>query len=142
MDALHRTSSVYCTQSRTGFINCTKVLGMTLRLRTAHAPSIGEIETLNQHIARYWRHFLNDAGNNWSSLAPKIAPLHNTGVNYTTEKTTYEIVLGTKPQIPMSSKLRFYCNKNKFCCSEVCKDLPPHSPSENNLKNHLRDDIL
>ena len=80
------------------FINWTKELGITLRPRTAHSPwTIGKIETQNQHIARYWRNFLNDAGNNCSSLASKVAFAQNTSVNYTTERTPYEIVFGTKP---------------------------------------------
>ena len=102
----------------TEFINWTKELGITLRPRTAHSPwTNGKIETQNQHIARYWRNFLNDAGNNWSSLAPKIAFAHNTSVNYTTGETPYEIVFGTKPQYPMSLKLGIYRNKHKLCCS-------------------------
>ena len=72
----------------TEFINWTKELGITLRPRTAYSPwTNGKIETQNQHIARYWRNFLNDAGNNWSSLAPKFAFAYNTSVNYTTGKT-------------------------------------------------------
>ena len=127
----------------TAFINWTKELGITLRPRTAHSPWTNrKIETQNQHIARYWRNFLNDAGNNWSSLAPKFAFAHNTSVNYTTGKTPYEIVFGTKPQIPMSLKLGLYRNKHKICCSDFCKDLPPHSHSENNLKNQLLDNLL
>ena len=87
----------------TEFINWTKELGITLRPRTAHSPwTNGESETQNQHTARYWRNFLNDAGNNWSSLAPNFAFAHNTSVNYTTGRTPHEIVFGTKPQIPMS----------------------------------------
>ena len=126
----------------TEFINCTKELGITLRPRTAHSPRTnGKIETHNQRIARYWRNFLNDAGNNWSSLAPKFAFAHNTSVNYTTGKTPYEIVFGTKPQIPMALKLGLYRNKHKPCCSEFCKDLPSYSHSENNLKNQLLDNF-
>ena len=127
----------------TEFINWTKELGITLRPRTAHSPwTNGKIETQNQHIARYWRNFLNDAGNNWSSLAPKFAFAHNTSVNYTTGKTPCEIVFGTKPQIPMSLKLGLYRNKHKLCYSDFCKDLPPHSHSENNLKNQPLDNLL
>ena len=128
---------------KTEFINWTKELGITLGPRTAHSPwTNGKIETQNQHIARYWRNFLNDAGNNWSSLARKFAFAHNTSVNYTTGKTPYEIVFGTKPQIPMSLKLGLYRNKHKLCCSELCKDLPSHSHSENKLKNQLLDNLL
>ena len=127
----------------TDFINWTKELGITLRPRTAYSPwTNGKIETQNQHIARYWRNFLNDAGNNLSSLAPKFAFAHNTSVNYTTGKTPYEIVFGTKPQIPMSLKLGLYRNKHKLCCSEFCKNLPSHSHSENNLKNQLPGNLL
>ena len=127
----------------TEFIDWTKELGITLRTKTAHSPwTNGKIETQNQHIARYWRNFLNDAGNNWSSLAPKFAFAHNTSVNYATGKTPYEIAFGTKLQITMSLKLRLYRNKQKLCCSEFCKDLPSHSHSENNLKNQLLDNLL
>ena len=75
----------------TDFINGTKELGITLRPRTAWTN--GKVESQNQHIAHYWRSFLNDAGNNWSLLAPEFAFAHNTSVNYTTGKTLYEIVL-------------------------------------------------
>ena len=127
----------------TEFINWTKELGVTLRPRTAHLPwTDRKIETQNQHIARYWQNVLNDAGNNCSSLAPKSAFAHNTSVNYATGKTEYEIVFGTKPQIPKSLELGLYCNKDKFCCSELCKYLPSHSHSENNLKNQLLDNLL
>ena len=51
----------------TEFFIWTKELGITLRPRAAHSPwTNGKIETQNQHIARYWRNFLNDAGNNCS----------------------------------------------------------------------------
>ena len=127
----------------TEIINWTKELGITLRPRTAQSPwTKGNIETQNQHIARYWRNFLNDAGNNWSSLAPKFGFAHNTSVNYTTGKTLYEIVFGTKPQIPMSLKLGLYRNEHKLCCSEFCKDLTSPSHSENSLKNQLVDKLL
>ena len=123
--------------------NWTKDLGITLRPRTAHLPwTNGKIETQNQHIARYWRNFLNNAGNNWSSLAPKCASAHNPSVNYTTGGTQYEVVFGTKPQIHLSLKFELYCNKHNLCCSEVCKDLPSHSHSENSQENHLLDHLF
>ena len=125
------------------FINCTKELGITLRPRTAYSPwTNGKIETQNQHIARHGRNFLNYAGKNWSSLAPKFAFAHNTSVNYTTGKTPYEIVFGTKPQIPMSLKIGLYRNKHKLCFSNFCKDLPSHSHSENSLRNEMLDNLL
>ena len=100
---------------KTEFINWTKELGITLRPCTAYSPwRKGKIETQNQQIARYWRNFLIDAGNNWSSLAPKFAFAHNTSVNYTTGKTRYENVFGTKPKIPVSLKLRLSRNKHKI----------------------------
>ena len=73
-------------------------MGITLQPRTAHSPwTNGKIEIQKQHVARSWRNFLNNAGNNWFSVAPKFAFAHNTSVIYTTGKTPYEIVLGTKP---------------------------------------------
>ena len=118
-------------------------MGITLRPRTAHSPwTHGKIETQNQHIARFWRNFLNDAGNNWSSLAPIFAFAHNTSVNYTTGNTPYEIVFGRKPQIAVSLKHGLYRIKHKLCCSEFCKNLPSHSHSENNLRNQFLDSFL
>ena len=118
-------------------------MGITLRPRTAYLPwTFGKIEDENQHIARYWRNFLDDAGNNWSSLAPKFAFAHKTSVSYTTGKTPYEIVLGRKRQISMSFKLGLYRNKHKLWCSQFCKNLPSQSQSENNLKNQLLDNLL
>ena len=127
----------------TEFKSWTKEMGITLRPRTAHLHwTNGKIGTQNQHIARYWRNFLNEAGNNWSSLAPIFAFAHNTSVNYTTGRTPYEIFFGTKPLIPMSLKHRLYRNKHKLCCSKFCKDLPSHSHSENNLRNPLLDNLF
>ena len=127
----------------TEFINWTKELGITLRPRTAHSPwTNGKVETQNEHIARYWRSFLNDAVNKWSSLVPNFAFSHNTNINYTTGKTPYEIIFGTKPQIPMSLKVALYRNKHKLCCFEFCKDLSSHSHSWNNLKNQLLDNLF
>ena len=124
------------------FINWTKELGITLRPPTAYWPwTKGKIETQNQHNARYWRNFSNDAWNNWSSLGPKFAFAQNTSVNYTTGKTPYEIAFGTKPQMPMSLKLGLYRKKTKLCCSYFCKDLPSDSHSETNLKNQLSDNF-
>ena len=42
----------------------------------------------------------------------------------------------------MSLKLGLYRDKHKLCCSTFCKDLPPHSHSENTLKNELLDKLL
>ena len=70
----------------TDFINWTKELGIILTPRTAYSPCTnGKVETQSQHNARCWRNFLNDAGTNWSSLAPRFAFAHNTSVNYNWE---------------------------------------------------------
>ena len=131
----------------TAFINTEfnwiKELEITLRARTAYLPwKNGKNETENQHIARDWRNFLNDAGNNWSSLAPKFAFPHNTSVNYTTGRTPYESVFGSKPQIHKSLKLALYRNKHELCCSKFFEDLLSHSQSEKNLKNELLDNLF
>ena len=111
----------------TDFVNWVKDLGGTLRTRTAHSPwTNGKVQTQNQHNALYWRSFLNNAGTNWAPLAPNFAFADNSGFNYTTGKTPYEIVFGAKPQIPLSVKVRHYRNKYKLCCSEFCTDFPPH----------------
>ena len=102
---------------------------------------MAKLEPKISTLPKKWWNFLNDAGRNWSSPAPKFAFAHNASVNYTTGKTPYEIVSGTKPQIPMSLKLGLYRNKHKLCCSECSKDLPSHSHSENRLKSQLSDNL-
>ena len=57
---------------------------------------------------------MNDAGNNWSSLAPKFAFAHNTSGNHTIGEKPYKTVFGTEPQITMSLKLGLYRKKLKF----------------------------
>ena len=42
----------------------------------------------------------------------------------------------------MSLKLALYRNEHELCCSDFCKGIPPHSNSENNLKNQLPDNLL
>ena len=85
---------------------------------------------------------MNEAGTIWSSLAPKFAFPHNTTVNYTTGKSPYEILFGTKAEIRMSLKLGLYRNEHNLCCSKFCKDLPSHSHSENKMKNEPSDNLL
>ena len=63
---------------------------------------------------------MNQSGNNWSKPASKFAFAHNTSVNYTTGQTPYEIVFGTKPQVPMTLKLGLLRDKDKQCKSEFC----------------------
>ena len=127
----------------TDFINSIKELVSPLRPPRVHLLwTDGIFETQNQHNSRYWRYFLNDAGNIWSSSAPKFVFAHNASVNYTTGKTPCEIVFGTKPKISKSLKLGLYRNKHKLCWWELCENLPPHSPCENKLKNQLLDNLL
>ena len=149
MDPIFWNPSIFCARSRfcafinTEVVNWTKELGITLRANTTHSPwTNGKVETQNQNIAPFWRNFMNDAGNNWSSSAPKFAFTHNTSFSCTTGQTHYEIVFGTESQIPMSLKIRLYGNKNKVCCSEFCKDLPSHSHSDNKLKTQLLDNLF
>ena len=124
----------------TDFVNWTKELRITLQPRTPDSPwTIGKVETQNQHIARFWKSCLNDAGTNWAPFAPKFAFADNTSINYTTGKTPDEIVFDTKPKIPMSVKLGPYRNKHKLCCSELCTDLPH---DENSTKNELLQKLL
>ena len=118
------------------FINWTKKFGITLAARTSYSPwTNGKVEVQNQHLTRYWRNFMNQSGNKWSKLASKFAFAHNTSVIYTTGQTPYEIVFGTKPQIPMTLKLGLLRDKDKQCKSEFCDGLQSHTHSENSLPN-------
>ena len=118
------------------FINWTKEFGITLAPRTTYSPwTNGKVEVQNQHLTRYWRNFMNQSGNNWSKLASKVAFDYNTSVIYTTGQTPYEIVFGTKPQVPMTPKLGLLRDKDKQCKSEICDGLQSHTHSENSLPN-------
>ena len=124
---------------KSDFINWTKEFGITLAPRTTCSPCTnGKVEVQNQHLTRYWRSFMNQSGNNWSKLTSKFAFAHNTSVHYTTGQTPYEIVFGTKPQVPMILKLGLLRDKDKQCKSELCDGLQSHTHSENSrLKNSL-----
>ena len=125
------------------FINWTKEFGKTFAPRTTYSPwTNGKAEVQNQHLTRYWGNFTNASGNNWSKLAPKFAFAHNTSVNYTTGLTPYEIVFGTKPQVPMTLKLGLIRDKNKQCRSEYCEGLKSHTHSKNQLPNKSLDRLL
>ena len=125
------------------FINWTKVFGITLAPRTTYPPwTNGKVEVQNQNLTSYWRKFMNQSGNNWSKLASKLAFAYNTSVNKTTGQTTYEIVFGTKPQIPKTLKLGLLRDKDKQCKSESCDGLHSHMHSENNLPNNFINCLL
>ena len=97
-----------------------------------------------------WKNTLPNIGDtSWTRLETTRLPWHRNLLLLTKQvsitqqkKTFYEKVLGTKRQTPMSSKLGFYCNKDKFCCSEICRDLPTCLHCENNLKKQLRENLL
>ena len=78
---------------------------------------------------------MNQSGHIWSKLTSRFAFSHTTSVNYTTGQTPYEIVSGTKPQVPMTLKLGILRDKNKHCKSEFCDGLQSHTHNENNLLN-------
>ena len=127
----------------TDFVNWTKELGNTLRPRTAHSPwTNGKVETENQHIARYWRSFLNNARTNWAFLAPKFAFAHHTSVIIQLVKHPTKSFLVLNDNFPCLSKLELYRNKHKFCCSELYTDLPPHTHDENSTKNEILQKLL
>ena len=93
-------------------------------------------------LTQYFRHFINDAGSDWSELTDKFAFAHNTAVNSSTGYTPYEIVFGIKPQIPISLKLGLFRDNDKRCISEYCTGLSPHVHSEESVKNEKIDKLL
>ena len=119
------------------FFNWTKEFGITFALRTTYSPSTnGKVEVRNQHLTRYWRNFMNQSGNKLSKLASKFAFAHKTSVNYTTGQTPYEIVLGTKQQVPLTLKFGLLRDKDKQSKSDFCDGLHSHTHSENSLPNN------
>ena len=99
----------------TEFSNWTKELGITLRSRAAYSPwTNGKTETQNQRIARYWRNFFNDAGNNCSSLAPKFAFAHNTSVNHATGKPHMKSSLAPNHKLLCHSSCDFIGKNTSF----------------------------
>ena len=103
------------------FINWHKEFRITVAPRSTHtARTNSKVEVQNQHLFRYRPKFMNQYGNNCSKLASRFAFEHNTSVNNTTGQTPYEIVLGTKPQVPMTLKLGLLREKDKQCKCEFC----------------------
>ena len=73
---------------KSDLINWTKEFGITLALLTTNSPwTNGNVEVQNQHLARYWRTFMNQSGSNWSKLTSKFPFAHNTSVKYTNSQT-------------------------------------------------------
>ena len=113
-------------------------LGITLAPRTDHSPwANGKVEIQNKHLTQYFRHFLSKNGSNWATLAPKFAFAHNTSVNTATGSTPYEIIFGSKPQIPLSLKLGLMRDTRKRCQSEFCEGLPPHAHDLSQINTSL-----
>ena len=83
----------------------------------------------------YLRHFISQSGSNWSEYISKFAFSHSTAVNYSTGYTPYEILLGTKPQVPLSLKLGLLRDNQKKCTSEYCSNLPSHFHSDETCNN-------
>ena len=125
------------------FTNWAKELGITMAPRTAYSPwTNGKVETQNRHLARYFRNFLNENANNWAKLAHQFAFAHNTTTSYTTGTSPYEIVFGTKPQIPLSLKLGLHRNRARICASKFCEGLKPHTHTEQFTNNEAVDRFL
>ena len=72
---------------------------------------------------------MNQSGTKWSKLASKFAFAHNTSVNYTTGQTHYEIVIGTKSQVPVTLKLGLIQDKDKQSKAKFCDGLQSHTRS-------------
>ena len=125
------------------FVHYTNEMGITLCPRTAYSPwTNGKVEVQNKHLTNYLRHFICKSGSNWSEYTSKFAFSHNTAVNYSTGYTPYEILFGTKPQIPLSLKLGLLRDNQKKCTSEYCSNLPPHSHSEETCNNKKIEKLL
>ena len=132
--SVHDNGSAF---KKSDFINWTKEFGITLAPRTTYSPwTNGKVEVQNQHLARYWQNLVNQSGNNWLKLTSKFAFAHNTSVNYTIGQTPYEIVFGTKPQVPRTRELGLLRDKDKQWKSEFCDGLQSHTHSENSSPNH------
>ena len=118
-------------------------MGITLCPRTAYSPwTNGKVEVQNKHLTNYRRLFISKSGSNWSEYTCKFAFSHNTAVNYTTGYTPYEILFGTKLQIPLSLKLGLQPDNQKKCTSEYFSNLPLHSPSEETCNNKKIEKLL
>ena len=117
-------------------------LGITLAPQTDHSPwANGKVEKQNKPLTQFFGHFLSKNSSNWASLAPEFAFAHNTSVNTATGSTPYEIIFGSKPQIPLSLKLGLMRDTRKLCHSDFCEGLPPHSHIDSQ-KNTSLDRLL
>ena len=102
-------------------------LGITLAPRTDHSPWANrKVEIQNNYLTLYFCHFSSKNGSNWASLAQKLAFAQNTSVNTATGSTHYEIVIVSKPQIPLSLKLALMRVTRKICHSDFCEWFHPH----------------
>ena len=109
----------------TEFSNFLLEFGITHALRAKWSPwTNGEVEIQNEHLNRYFRCYLSEAG---SKPACQFAFAHKFLVIFSTGTTPYEIVFGFKPQIPISLKLGLIRDDNDLCQSDYCHSLPNHT---------------
>ncbi len=92
--------------------------------------SNGQVETMNTHVARYIRQFIENFPTNWSKYVAQWAFAQNTSQISNFGMTPYEIVFGKKPIIPIQLRLGVLRDPDKLCVfdnSNLCIGLPEHS---------------
>ena len=117
--------------------------GITHAPRTKWSPwTNGKVEIQNKHLSTYFRCYLLEAGNNLTELACEFAFAHNTSVNSSNGTTTYEVVFGFKPQIPISLKLGLVRDDNDLCQSEFFQSSPNHTHVNKETSHSCIDNLL
>ena len=117
--------------------------GITNACRTKQSPwTNGTVEIQNEHLSRYFRCHLSEAGNNWAKLACRFAFAHNTSVNSRTGTTPYEIAFGCKSQAPMSLKLWLVRGDTDLFQSKFCLSLPNYTHVKRQRSHSCIDNLL
>ena len=108
---------------------------------TSYTPwTNGKIDIQNKHLVAHFRNFFEQARGKMDELAPKFANSHNTVPNDSTGISLYEIVLGQKPQMPLTLKLGPLRNSQLTCSSKF--GLPLHRHTLQTSKNTIIDKFL
>lgn len=101
------------------FLNVCKILKIKKYQTTPYHPeSNGSLERSHASLANYLRNYVDQNLSNWDKLLPFAMFAYNTSVHTSTQFSPFEILYGTKPNLPSS-----FIIPEKYCYDDYFLDL-------------------
>ena len=103
-------------------------MGIRHSPRTAYSPwTNGLVEVQNRNLGTHLRMFLHDTPNDWAFQVHMYAYAHNSQPLSELSISPHEIVIHTRPRIPLTFDLNLNRDTSKTCISRYCSQLPEQS---------------